>query len=133
MRQLLIMLVCAGTLAAQSERSNHVQWKMTLDQSSAAPGATVMGRLQAVIDPEWHMYSLSTPPGPIPTTIQPADGAPVQKLTIFEPPPVRKFDPSFNADTETYEGAQTFIARIDLQRHLLHSSPNPRHKRQPDD
>jgi thiol:disulfide interchange protein DsbD len=116
MRQFLILLLCAGTLAAQSERSNHVQWKLTLDQSTAAPGATVLGRLEAKIDPEWHMYSLSTPPGPIPTTIDPADGAPIQKVTIFEPPPIRKFDPSFNADTETYEGTQTFLARIELKK-----------------
>jgi thiol:disulfide interchange protein DsbD len=116
MRQFLIMLVCAGSLAAQSEKSNHVQWKMTVDQSTAAPGATVLGRLQATIDPGWHMYSLSTPPGPIPTTIEAAEGAPVQKITIFEPPPIRKFDPSFNADTETYEGTQTFLARIELKK-----------------
>jgi len=116
MRQFLIILVCAGSLAAQSEKSNHVQWKMTVDQSTAAPGATVLGRLEATIEPGWHMYSLSTPPGPIPTTIEAAEGAPVQKITIFEPPPIRKFDPSFNADTETYEGTQTFLARIELKK-----------------
>ena len=40
------------------------------------------------------------------------------KFTIFEPPPIRKFDPSFNADTETYEGTQTFLARIELKKDL---------------
>ena len=33
-------------------------------------------------------------------------------------PPVRKFDPNFNADTETYEGTQVFLARIELKKDL---------------
>ncbi len=55
------------------------------------------------------MYSLTTPPGPIPTTIQARrQSRPLKQFTIFEPPPIRKFDPNFNADTETYEGSQNF-------------------------
>src|SRR5579863_1395927 len=119
MRRLLLFIGFVGSIAfAQSEKFNHVQWKLTLDPSSAAPGATVLGRLEATVDPEWHMYSLTTPPGPIPTTIK-ADNSPaVDLLTIFEPPPVRKFDPSFGTDTETYEGSQTFLARIRLKKDL---------------
>ena len=125
MRRLLLIVAIAGTVFGQSaaafgqsEKFNHVQWKLTLDQSSAAPGASVLGHLEATVDPEWHMYSLTTPPGPIPTTI-PTDNSPaVDKVTIFEPPPIRKFDPNFNADTETYEGSQTFLARIQLKKDL---------------
>src|SRR6202034_2790298 len=102
----------------QREKFNHVQWKLTFDQASAAPGATVLGRLEATVEPEWHMYSLTTPPGPIPTTITSKDSAAVEKFTIFEPPPLRKFDPNFNADTETYEGGQTFLVRIQLKKDL---------------
>ena len=64
------------------------------------------------------MYSLTTPPGPIPTTIETDNSPAVDKFTIFEPPPIRKFDPNFNADTETYEGSQTFLARIQLKKDL---------------
>ncbi len=42
------------------------------------------------------MYSLTTPPGPIPTTITTDNSPAVDKFTIFEPPPIRKFDPNFN-------------------------------------
>jgi thiol:disulfide interchange protein len=117
MRRLLLLLgfVC-GVASAQSEKFNHVQWKLTLDPSSVAPGATVLGRLEATVDPDWHMYSLTTPPGPIPTTIKTDNSPAVDSFTIFEPPPVRKFDPSFSADTETYEGSQTFLARIQLKK-----------------
>ncbi len=103
---------------AQSEKFNHVQWKLTFDQSSAAPGATILGKLEATIEPEWHMYSLTTPPGPIPTTITPSDSPAIERFTIFQPPPIRKFDPNFNADTETYEGTQVFLARIELKKDL---------------
>jgi thiol:disulfide interchange protein len=119
MRRLLLLTVVVASFAfGQSEKFNHVQWKLTFDQSSAAPGATVLGRLDAVVEPEWHMYSLTTPPGPIPTTIETDNSPSVDKFTIFEPPPVRKFDPNFNADTETYEGSQTFLARIQLKKDL---------------
>jgi thiol:disulfide interchange protein len=119
MQRLVLLTVLAATAAfGQSEKFNHVQWKLTLDQSTAAPGATVLGRLEATVDPEWHMYSLTTPPGPIPTTIKSDNSPAMDKFTIFEPKPIRKFDPSFGVDTETYEGSQTFLARIQLNNNL---------------
>ncbi len=125
MRRLFLVLLFAACAAAQSnesnaqsEKFNHVQWKLTFDQASAAPGATVLGRLEATVEPEWHMYSLTTPPGPIPTTIQVRNSPAVDKFTILEPPPIRKFDPNFNADTETYEGSQLFFTRIQLNKDL---------------
>ncbi len=89
---------------------------MTLDSPSATPGATVLAHLEATVDDGWHMYSLSTPPGPIPTTIATIDGAAIANVTFFEPPPIRKYDPNFQADTETYEGKQIFLARIELKK-----------------
>jgi len=114
----LVLILLASSALAQSEKFNHAQWTLTFDQSSAAPGATVLGRLEATIDPAWHMYSLTTPPGPIPTTITIDNSPAVDKFTIFQPPPIRKFDPNFNGDTETYEGKQTFLARIELKKDL---------------
>ena len=118
MRRFLLPLLLVGCAFAQDPKFNHVQWKLTLEPASAAPGATVLGRLEATVDPEWHMYSLTTPPGPIPTTIVSKDSPAVARFTIFEPPAVRKFDPSFNTDTETYEGSQVFFARIELKKDL---------------
>ena len=123
MRRTLCFLLFALSAFAQTESSNvgkfnHAQWKLTFDQTSAAPGATVLGRLEVTIDPEWHMYSLTTPPGPIPTTISASGSPAIEKFTIFQPPPVKKFDPNFNAETETYEGTQVFLARIQLKKDL---------------
>jgi len=105
MRSVLILALAIPAFA-QTEKFNHVQWTA----ASAAPGLV---KLTAQIDPGWHMYSLTTPPGPIPTTIRLVDSPGVKSVTIFEPPPVRQYDSNFSADTETYEGAQVFYARID--------------------
>ena len=95
-----MFLFLALSAFAQSEsynggKFNHVQWKLTFDQTSAAPGGTVLGRLEATIDPEWHMYSLTTPPGPIPTTISASASPAIEKFTIFQPPPVEEVRPEF--------------------------------------
>ncbi len=116
---LLFTLACLAQLAfGQSEKFNHVKWTLTLPQTPAAAGATLLGRLDATVDPEWHMYSFTTPPGPIPLSIEVKDSPAIEKFTVFEPPPVRKFDPNFNGDTETYEGAQTFYVRMQLKKDL---------------
>jgi thiol:disulfide interchange protein DsbD len=105
MRSVFIFALAISALA-QTEKFNHVQWTATSD----APGLV---KLTAQIDPGWHMYSLTTPPGPIPTTIPLVDNPAVKGVTIFEPPPIRQYDPNFSAETETYEGTQVFYARID--------------------
>ena len=115
MRRLFLLLSLAACAFAQSEKFNHVQWTMTPFAGSALPGSTVVAHLEAVVDDGWHMYSLTTPPGPIPTTIKTLNGAGIAKVTFFEPPPIRKYDENFQADTETYEGAQVFLARIELK------------------
>jgi thiol:disulfide interchange protein len=124
MRRLLLFFFCAGALIAQSGKFNHVQWTLTVEPPSAAPGGTVLARLTATVDPEWHMYSLTTPPGPIPTTIEATDSSAIEKVAVFQPPPVRKFDPNFNSDTETYEGKQVFFARLQLRKDIQVGSVN---------
>ena len=118
MRRLFFLLSLVSCAFAQSESFNHVQRTMTFDTASAAPGATVLAKLSAQVDPDWHMYSLTTPPGPILTTIKTINGAAIEKVTFFEPPPSRKYDENFQADTETYEGAQVFLARIELKKDI---------------
>ncbi|HKD09313.1 MAG TPA: cytochrome c biogenesis protein CcdA [Bryobacteraceae bacterium] len=116
MRTVLALAFAAISAFAQTDKFNHVQWTMTVDQTAVAPGGTALAKLQAQIDPGWHMYSLTTRPGPIPTTIRAVESPAVAKVTILQPPPITKFDPNFNAETETYEGAQTFYARIELKK-----------------
>jgi thiol:disulfide interchange protein len=114
MRFLVVLALTGLCLHAQTEKFNHANWTVTADHASVSPGGSVVLKLQATINPDWHMYSLTTPPGPIATTIPVVDSPAVAQIAIFEPPPVRKFDRYFNADTETYEGTQVFYARIQL-------------------
>jgi thiol:disulfide interchange protein DsbD len=107
---LLVALAAAGLRAQQLDP---VQWSLAVD-SPAAPGATVAARLTASIDPGWHLYSLSTPKGPIPTTIR-IDGEPaVAAYRVYQPQPAVKFDPNFQADTETFDNQAVFWIAVEL-------------------
>ena len=49
---------------AHSRKNTRCMDSLTLDPPSAAPGGTAFsGRLEARIDPGWHLYSASTPAG----------------------------------------------------------------------
>jgi len=107
MRSALLLLAALPAFAQPSDKFNHVEWTAT----AVSPDLV---KLDARIDSGWHMYSLTTPPGPIPTTIKLVESPAATSVAIFEPPPIRKFDSNFNAETETYEGTQIFYARLDL-------------------
>ncbi|MDQ6706319.1 MAG: protein-disulfide reductase DsbD N-terminal domain-containing protein, partial [Acidobacteriota bacterium] len=108
------LMLCAWSACA--EMSDHVKWSLEIIPPAAAPGGKVLGHLTAKIDPGWHLYSLSTPPGPIPTTIKLADQKAIERFRILQPKPVRKFDPNFNADTETYEAQADFLIELELRK-----------------
>jgi thiol:disulfide interchange protein len=108
-----VLLLAAGCAFAQTDV--HVQWSLTVEPGSAPPGARVLARVTGRIDPGWHLYSMSTPAA-IPTTIRLADNSVVERYRALQPPPKRAFDPNFNSDTETYEGAVTFLLDLKLKR-----------------
>jgi thiol:disulfide interchange protein len=110
---ILGVLLAAG--AGRAEKLDPAKWSLAVDPTTAPPGSSVLARLEAKIEPGWHLYSLSTPAGgPIPTTIRLADSAAVGGFRIFEPRPKRAFDPNFNLDTETYEGQPAFLIELEL-------------------
>jgi thiol:disulfide interchange protein DsbD len=85
------------------QRLDPVHWSLTSDTAKAPPGSTVTLRLTAKLDEGWHVYSLTTPPGgPIPTTAALAENPAIEKTTLYQPKPVRKLDPNFGIDTETF-------------------------------
>src|SRR5271166_5436535 len=97
-----ILLLAA--LPALAQGPNNVKWSLSLDPAAAAPGSSVLARLEARIDPGWHVYSM-TSAGAIPTTIKLAANAAVEKVRVFQAPPKKAYDPNFHLDTETYEGS----------------------------
>ncbi len=110
MRKFALTMLAVSSLWAQGD-SNHVRWTFAV---SATPDGQALGRLNGSIDSGWHLYSITTPPGPIPTTIRLADNPAVQSLMVYQPKPERKFDPNFNADTETYTDKVDSLLKIKL-------------------
>jgi thiol:disulfide interchange protein len=113
---ILSCLLGLGSLSLlNAQKLNPIKWDLRVEPSMVAPGGVVHAKLTGKLEPRWHLYSLSTPKGgPIPTTIAVAPNPVIEQVRIFQPKPVRKFDPNFQLDTETYEGEPVFIleARI---------------------
>ncbi len=76
----------------------------------------MLARLTAKIDPGWHLYSLSTPKGPIPSTVSLLDNPAVAGYQVYQPQPIVAFDQNFNLDTETFEKEVVFLLLIDVKK-----------------
>lgn len=110
---ILLSIGCLVTGAAWSQRLDPVQWSLKLEPSQAPPGSRVLGRLTATVQPGWHLYSMTTPAS-LPTEIKLAEGSPVSLQQIHQQQPVRKYDPNFQADSETYEGTAEFLVEMEI-------------------
>lgn len=114
--RLTLCIVLAGGLVF-AQKLNPVKWSLELQPAAAPPGSKISARLEAKLDPGWHLYSPTTPRGgPNPTTIHVAENPAVAAFRVFEPPPKRAFDPNFNLDTETYEGSAAFLIEVELKK-----------------
>jgi thiol:disulfide interchange protein len=111
-RNVLLGLVFISPALAQMP--DPVKWSLTLEPSSAAPGSKVRAKLTATIEAGYHLYSLSTPPGPIPTTLAVRNNPVIAKTEIYQPRPHVAFDPNFNIDSETFEKEAVFLIAIEL-------------------
>jgi thiol:disulfide interchange protein DsbD len=98
---------------AFAQKDEHVQWSLALERGAAPPGAKVLARLTGIIDPGWHLYSMSTPAA-MPATILIEDNPVVKRYRVLQPPPKKTFDANFNSDTETYEGVVTFLLELEV-------------------
>ena len=93
-----------------SAKEDPVQWTISPKTATVAPGAKAYFNLTANIQPGWHLYSPTTPPGgPNPTKISLIENPAFSKWSVYRPKPVRKFDANFNIDTETYTGSAVFL------------------------
>src|SRR6266852_4433052 len=99
----LVPVACAQT------PDEVVRWSVHTPPT-ARPDAQISAGLQAAIGEGWHIYSISQiPGGPTRTVISLADRQPFQQEgAVTGPTPDKSFDPNFNMDTETYEGAIRF-------------------------
>src|ERR1700680_1937816 len=111
LRALTLVIVIAATTFAQG--LDPVKWSLTVDPPKAPPGAKILARLTATIEPGWHLYGLSTPPPSRPTTIKLPE---YDTLKIYNQEPKRSFDKNFDIETQTYEGKADFLLETTIKR-----------------
>jgi thiol:disulfide interchange protein len=104
--------------AATVGKQDPVQWSAAVKATRAAAGETFDVAVTAVIEDEWHVYSVTQGPGgPIPTTIAIGAGQPFSRAgAIRGPAPVTAYDPNFDIQTETYDGTIRLVVPVRLAR-----------------
>ncbi len=106
----LAAAVCAGAVA---QKLDPVQWTLTFDAARA--GGTARGHLTAVIEPGWHLYSLTAAPPVNPTRFTFPDNPAIASVHVFVPKPKLAFDPFLKQDMETYEEKAEFLLDVHLK------------------
>ena len=110
-------------VAAFGQRLDPVQWTLSSDVQRAPAGSKIPLHLKATLQPNWHLYSLTTPKGgPIQTTAGITEHPAISGVKFYQSPPVRKFDPNFKIDTETFESDVDFPIVAELAKDA-HAGP----------
>ena len=98
---------------------NPVQFKTASNLSVARPGEVVEIELNALMDEEWHIYSVyKVTEGPLPTEISVGGEIVGSVAPLIEPEPINKFDPGFEAETFYHKGNTTFKIPIKIKRNI---------------
>jgi thiol:disulfide interchange protein len=111
----LLAVLAIGVPSLCSAKQDPVQWilKPATASNQVAPGAKIYLDLTATIQPGWHLYSPTTPPGgPIITQIKLVTNPALVSSEVYRPQPVSKLDPNFQIKTETYTGRVTFLLQV---------------------
>jgi len=110
----VVVLVLFLTCPLYAQRADPVNWSLILEPASAAPESRILAKLTAKIDSGYHLYSLTTPPGPIPTTVVVQENPALAGHEIYQPQPHVAFDPNFNANSETFEKEVVLLLVLEL-------------------
>ena len=98
---------------------NPVQFKMSSSLSVARPGEVVEIELNALMDEEWHIYSVyKVTEGPLPTEISVGGEIVGSVAPLIEPEPINKFDPGFEVETFYHKGNTAFKIPIKIKRNI---------------
>lgn len=91
--------------------SEVVKWHASLPAPGLVKrGGKVTAKLKAKIEPGWHVYSISQPPGgPTPTVISVPKGQRLRQVgPVTGPMPHSVYDPNFQMRTEFYRDSALF-------------------------
>ena len=106
------LFLAAAAFSLLSAKDDPVQWTLEpyKDASNVKPAGHAWLELTAKIQPGWHLYSPTTPPGgPIITSVKLNDSPAIASYQVYRPQPVRKLDPNFQLETETYTDQAVFL------------------------
>jgi thiol:disulfide interchange protein DsbD len=106
-----MLLILAAPIFAQDQ---HVNWTVTPEQATVAPGGKLLLKVEGKIEDGWHMYSMSTA-GAQATTFT-VTGAAVESVKAYQPKPIVANDPNFGVDTESYEKEVTFLLEVGVKK-----------------
>ena len=112
---LALAILAAGALGAPAaaQKLNPVQWSLTAEPDRAAPGARILARLTARIEPGWHLYSLAAPQPIVSTSIRLAENPAIASVGIYQPKAHTTFDPNFGVNVDSYQDQAVFL--LDVQ------------------
>lgn len=114
MLRTLTILFAPAVLLGQAQPRDPVKWTLEVEPASAAPGSKVLAKFKATIEPGWHLYSTTTPAGPIPTKIGLAENPHAKAAAIHQPTPEKRHDPNFQNTQESYEHQAVFLIEADV-------------------
>jgi len=98
---LVSFLAATQDFAMAQENVPQLQWTLQ-------PVAGAL-KLSTTLPEPWHLYSATTPKGTgIPFQVTFPEQPAVTGFELFQAKPIRKFDPNFQADSETFEKEITF-------------------------
>ncbi len=110
--KLFLALALATCAWAQPQ---YATWTLTAQPATAAPGGKVLLRAEAQIQPGWHLYAPSNPPGTgIPASFKISPASLAEQARVFQVKPKRAFDKNFGSDTETFEGQAAFLLEAQM-------------------
>ena len=111
-----MFLLLAAAAFAGAQKYDPVQWTLSAEPGTAAPGARVMLKFTGKIEAGWHVYSTTTKtdPGPVRSKIGLAEAAPVVLKQLYQPTPITKRDEAFNNDQEFYESEVVFLLETEV-------------------
>lgn len=109
----LLGFILTIILAVQGMAQNPVNLSAKLEPTQLKPGDKAKFVITVALDPGWHLYSIAQKPPPRSTKIALEEGgAFIQEGTLIAPKAKTAFDPNFQIDTETYEGAVNFTIPV---------------------
>lgn len=112
--KLVWMLILAGMGSLSAQESFPVSVSARLDPDRVRAGEVLTISIEAVMDPEWHIYAVNkVSEGPVPSRVTVKGVGVVEEVgRTDEPEPVTRYDEGFQKETHFHEGTVVFSTPV---------------------